>query len=1509
MSDIIRLIQREVPIGEHVLLTLTTGKEVSGILVEIGRSHVIIEQEKKRRILMSQIIGGCEVQEEQSEPATSRLENQEEDSMIGSREVQKEQSEPATSRLENQEEDKIEKAETDNDSQVNTQDERYLSIESTEKDNGFQANTQNDKSSSVESYEKSEMALAKVKEKVTPKPTSNKSAILSSSTHEPAPLLNGSSPFASAKRAKDLKDLPQAVKLFRLAIQQGDNTESALKNLASLLVQLERPEEAIEELQKHRDKMVNPKSIDNMLVGFYQKAKQYDKAVRLLENFRQTASTAAEKFQFLWQIAYCETKQENYSRAEQHWKEILQKEPENISAQRNLSICFYKQDRIEEAEKIRNLKSEMALAEVKEKVTPKPTSNKSAILSSSTHEPAPLLNGSSPFASAKRAKDLKDLPQAVKLFRLAIQQGDNTESALKNLASLLVQLERPEEAIEELQKHRDKMVNPKSIDNMLVGFYQKAKQYDKAVRLLENFRQTASTAAEKFQFLWQIAYCETKQENYSRAEQHWKEILQKEPENIQAKSNLSICFSKQDRLEEAEKILNPIIKVSSESKTMDLYEPVKRAKTGKSEQGDEIIIQMRLLEFEFSSEISNFAKFFLARCNFRGIEPERVGMDDAGQKSYKGSLKDAHYDLERLEDFAKQQGTRRPSERADYYLTAAKIEEKEKSNQFYQYLCRSFASKGDAAVREKKHLDVAREFYCESVSVYDGYQKPRQSYESYDEQDAVNALCRFLYSYLGRDAIPTFLPKREYDKKKTVLKHQLQYIDTTIKEVITQHSQKKTVFDAIVYLIFRSNYAGNRILNSLFNQLALREKSIQYLKEKGILVTVLDDLRDFAALWKELRRKISDEKDALAREFEFIGRVELTTTSLEDRIERVKKLILRPFFELDQERVRKLQQLFEVGCDLCKKTSFEDQERLCQDINNRCQNLLNKETEENPTQLSVEEIYPVIQIIQYKVNSKLEQLYQHSAPQISIRLAMESYTLDDNQQIEIQVVVSNKIGCSPAESLELFVPENEETPFSLQKEIGLDGSLRGGEQQILRVPLYVSEQAIYSETFSLSVYAKYATRSKDITETPAENFSIRLDSYQAFEEIENPYATYAEGGIVGEKEMFYGRGEFINNVANALQTSSTQSKCVVIFGQKRAGKSSILEHLKRKLQEQNNNFILELDMGSIIDGKSSEEEPNSEQKSDSSKLYKNILWSILTKLKYVIEDKEDDGFPALGLSFPHYKDFYQHPSSLICFKDTFDAYKRKSTKLDKWQNSHVVLSIDEFSYIHEQIIKGRVPDSFMKNWKSLLKENYFSAVLVGQDVMPKFKQQFPNEFGTTQDERVSYLREEDARQLIDEPIRIGGREGESRYREKAIDLIYELTAGSPFYIQIICNRLVEYMNRKRARLVTDSDVKQVKNELLRGVNALSLDKFDNLINSGDTSEDAIKDEDALDVLIEIAKNGQTGPCNRNSIICETDTPINNILDDLVKRDIVECQSMQYYQIRVDLFKEWLITNR
>lgn len=1072
--------------------------------------------------------------------------------------------------------------------------------------------------------------------------------------------------------------------------------------------------------------------------------------------------------------------------------------------------------------------------------------------------------GSNPYARAKRMQLIeKDLDRAAQLLRAAINQGDNAESAVKDLAALLVQQGKPEEAIQVLIKNRKRIRDQQSVDNLLIGFHQNAGQYDQAIALLQKKLELASTEGKKIQILWEIANGYLRKEDYPQAEHSFRMVLKSQPDNKAAQRNIAICLFKQERYDEAQRILNHILATAPDAQAADFLEVIKQAQAGQLFQIDEIIIETTLSDH--SREISEFAQFFLNRCDYQGVRADHI---------QKGTFDRS--DIQTLEKLATSSRTIRPRERAGYYLSAAKITsllEDEDPNQFYKYLCRSFASTGDAIVIESRPLDTAREFYCESLSVYDGDRS-----RSGKEQDAENALVRFLFSTLGPAQIP--------------VKPSIPSIDETLETVLIRHPDRSKVFDAITYLVFRSRYAANRVLNRIYNKSSLQAMALEYLKSKGIPIASVKRLDDFVRLWNELIRKTLDENRSISNEFRFLTKLELTTASLESNIERVKALANRLFFDLDQQRVIQVQRILETALEFCKQTTFEEQERLCVQIDSRCQDLL-REIETSPTKLSVEEMYPVVETIQKKVRIRLEELYETSIPQLTLRLPVESYTPGNDRRIEAQIVVSNHIGCSPAEALEMVVQQYEDTFV-----VKLDGSLRGGDERILKVPIQVGKDALLSRAFSLPVYAQYRTRSGDIEQTAVSDFSIRLASEEEFEEIENPYAPYAEGGIVGNPEMFYGREELIANVAKTMQESRTQSKCVVIYGQKRAGKSSILYHLERQLQSDSSLLILNLgNIGAILD-----------EHSTSPFLYQ-FLWGILRKLEYAIEDRNNESSNSLNLSFPSDREFYEHSSPLSLFKDTFERFRRAALKSPDWRTVRPILLIDEFSYIHGYIATGLIPESFMKNWKALLQENYFSAVLVGQDVMPKFKQRFPNEFGTTQDERVTYLRHEDAVRLIDEPIRIGGKQGESRYRERAIERIINLTAGSPFYIQILCNRLVEYMNRKRAAVVTNSDVEQVKEELIRGASALTLDKFDNLINSGDTSAEAISDEDALKVLTSIAINSQTGPCSRHSIVCETHTPIDEILDDLVKRDIVERERGQYYSIRVGLFKEWLLIHQ
>ena len=1083
------------------------------------------------------------------------------------------------------------------------------------------------------------------------------------------------------------------------------------------------------------------------------------------------------------------------------------------------------------------------------------------------------------YAQAKRADSIeKNLEKAESLFREAIRQNIRPESAIKDLAMVLVRSDRPGEAVDLLEKKRPDVKDKQSLDNTLITVYHVVEQYEKVITLLNNFLKQTSDKEKRAQIRLQIASAYIQLGDYASAESQFRQVLKLRPDNITVQRNLALCLSKQDFYDEAEKILNRIQNVSRDAKTAELLEAIERAqRTGEFTLDDDSIIETETGLSYFSGELSKFAQFFLERCTFEGIPTGRIN-----DGKYAGAEKDIQHDIGRLEDIAKQLGTKRPRDRSSYYLSAARIYFDVGANRyfFYRYLCRSFASRGDAALSENMHLDTTREWYCEALNVYDGDRTQRKR----DEQDAVNSLVRYLYSTLG------------YPHIHLSSNSQSITIGKAIEEVINEHPDRKKAFDAIAYLVLHSRYVANRVLKRLYENSTLRTLALNYLKEMGIVISdPIERLNDFVRPWDELRQKKFNRARTISNTLRLLDNFELTTAWLEDNIRLVEDLRSDLFFELDLQRVGELQSILETALELCKQATFEERERLCIQLRNDCQARL-EEIEGSPTKLSVEDVYPIIKVIQEKVNAYLEELYETSKPNLTIRLAVESYVPDTARKVEVQIVVENERERSPAESLELVI-EGDQGFFDVAElNIKRDESLRGGDRSILVVPLRLTAEAVQSEAFSLPVYAQYGTRVGEQAQTPIQNLSIRLSSKDKFEAIKNPYARYAEGGVVGDPNMFFGRGELIRNIAQAIQESRLQSKCVMVFGQKRSGKTSVLHHLKMSLEKDKELLVLDLEnIGAIQD------------KNSSIPLLYQILKSILTKLEYAIEDRTNDGFSSLNLPIPDDFEFYQHPAPLQYFQDTFTRLKRKFSAQEDWRDVRVVVLIDEFQYIYDRIVADEIPPSFMQNWKALLQANYFNAVLVGQDVMPKFKLSFPNEFGTTQDERVTYLKPDDARKLIDEPIRIGERRDESRYREQSIERISGLTAGSPFYIQIICNRLVEYMNIKHAELITEADVEQVKNELISGVNALGLDKFDNLINSGDTSADAISDEDTLKILKAIADNSRTGPCHRDRIVCETSSSVDTILDDLEKRDVVGRRE-QSYQIQVGLFKEWLIVN-
>ena len=64
---VVRLIQQKIPIGTKVKFTLKNGREISGILVEIGRAHISLENRNGTATILTELIGTWELLEKEVE--------------------------------------------------------------------------------------------------------------------------------------------------------------------------------------------------------------------------------------------------------------------------------------------------------------------------------------------------------------------------------------------------------------------------------------------------------------------------------------------------------------------------------------------------------------------------------------------------------------------------------------------------------------------------------------------------------------------------------------------------------------------------------------------------------------------------------------------------------------------------------------------------------------------------------------------------------------------------------------------------------------------------------------------------------------------------------------------------------------------------------------------------------------------------------------------------------------------------------------------------------------------------------------------------------------------------------------------------------------------------------------------------------------------------------------------------------------------------------------------------
>lgn len=856
--------------------------------------------------------------------------------------------------------------------------------------------------------------------------------------------------------------------------------------------------------------------------------------------------------------------------------------------------------------------------------------------------------------------------------------------------------------------------------------------------------------------------------------------------------------------------------------------------------------------------VSDLLVFYLESCAYAGVDARRVASRN---------FRDADIDELRTKTAAEK---RKPGDRARYNLSGAKIlldmnrGDDPQVRDFLQFFCAGMA---DAAVLEQQHHDVARNFHLEAFQTAD----------------------RWVYSL---DQLLEQFVRSYSDDADTILRARGHNISNALAAVADQPTVAHAAFLGLLQLAVSSRAAAQKIIKVTFaTEDDTRDRWQRLCIEYNGIVDESrgksDDPDYHALLWtRAIDRARARQRELTNGLFLLLGSLDLRL--LGEHVRRIEHLPTEDCNELDRSRITLVRNILERAAEYADQSDYREQERLSS-LLDRDIDVFVDEIEREPTKLSFEWLRRYVRDLSGLVLDDFARRQASAEPsELNVALLTESCGLDAEGLLNVQVQIALPAFKSPASAVTLTIQPQPAEYICDNSTILVTQSLNPDRPTYCSVMLRPTHEAITNQVFTLRYSLTFTTRGAHLVQTAIETLSIALYESTDFKPIENPYVA---GGPVASKEMFFGREDLIKKLVDSAIRGDYRT--VVIWGQMRTGKSTVLLQLKRKLLEVQRDGtgplrVLPL-FFSLLD-------------TIVELTFPNFLHKIVKSIVEGLDELAREGWPRLELGVLPVID--NQATAQAEFHECMVRIRQAMDDDPAYAGAHIVLLIDEFTHLYKQIRGNRVPDTFMQAWKGMYEKRYFSSVIVGTDVMPEFISQYKNEFQVSQRNKVNYLAFEDAKKLIEEPVPLA--DGESRFRGAAIQQIFDLTAGNPYYIQFFCEHLVDHINEKQALLVGPGDIEEVASSLIENAE-FNDDNVDNLIAPSSLMDNAPTAELTLQVLLACVGGTPVAPWFDVETAAAQSIPETAVvLSDLAKREVIQQLQGTRFQVRVGLFARWLV---
>lgn len=364
--------------------------------------------------------------------------------------------------------------------------------------------------------------------------------------------------------------------------------------------------------------------------------------------------------------------------------------------------------------------------------------------------------------------------------------------------------------------------------------------------------------------------------------------------------------------------------------------------------------------------------------------------------------------------------------------------------------------------------------------------------------------------------------------------------------------------------------------------------------------------------------------------------------------------------------------------------------------------------------------------------------------------------------------------------------------------------------------------------------------------------------------VVNPYIA---GSPVKDSAMFFGREDVYAWLRQHLR-GEYQDNVIVLFGERRSGKTSVLYQMKSQLGDERYVPVL-LDLQGMglegVDG---------------------FLWEVARKI--VLSLRGVEGVPLLDR--PNRQDFEQNPQHY--FEDVF-----LPPIIAALGKRRLLLMFDEAGRLEEKVQAGEMSADIFDYLRAVIQHGtrmnfLFSLGSRVETMSSKYSQLF----SLAVYRKISFLDQDFAEDLITQPVA-----KYYSYSPAAIGHILRLTAGQPYYTQLVCHNLFTRWARNKPEQMDVADVEAVLPDVIeQGTPNLQF-----------VWEDSSRVEQAvLAGLADEVPKHRGGVLRRGldrALRREKLYPppgdVTSALRELFERDVLN--DREPYEFRVDLIRLWL----